>query len=102
MTHPRATWKGTERRVAALLGGQRVPVTGRARGDAPDIAHPLLSIEVKHRGTLPGWLTEAVSQAVAAARPGQLPIAVLHAAGSRHDQALVVMRLCDFTRQVAP
>ncbi len=37
---PDKRWKATERRVAALLGGRRVPVSGRGRGDAPDIAHP--------------------------------------------------------------
>ncbi len=29
-------WERTERRIAALLGGTRVPVTGRQRGNAPD------------------------------------------------------------------
>ena len=33
-------WKATERRIAALLGGRRVPVSGRGRGDQPDVAHP--------------------------------------------------------------
>ena len=46
-------WKRTERRVAAEPAGVRVPVTGRARGDAPDIAHDRLSLEVKHRVALP-------------------------------------------------
>ncbi len=56
----RQTWKHTERTLAARLGGQRVPVSGRARGDAPDIAHPRLSLEVKHRKSLPAWLREAI------------------------------------------
>jgi len=42
-------WKATERRIAALLGGRRVPVSGRGRGNAPDIAHPWLALEVKDR-----------------------------------------------------
>ena len=31
------TWKASERRMAAIIGGVRVPVTGRARGSVPDI-----------------------------------------------------------------
>ena len=49
-------WKACERRVAEILGGVRVPVTGRQRGVAPDIEHETLSIEVKSRKSLPEWL----------------------------------------------
>ena len=91
-----ASWKRTERLVASALGGERVPVTGRARGDAPDVAHDWLSIEVKHRKALPAWLQDAISQAVAAAGISQLPIVVLHACGQRHGNDLVVLRLADF------
>jgi hypothetical protein len=89
-------WKATERRIAALLGGRRVPVSGRGRGDAPDVAHPWLAIECKDRATLPLWLLDALAQAEASAQPDQLPVAVLHRAGDRHDQALVVLRLTEF------
>lgn len=89
-------WKATERHIARLLGGRRVPVSGRGRGDSPDIAHPRFSIECKDRATLPAWLLDALSQAEASAAPAQLPIAVLHRAGDRHNQALVVLRLADF------
>jgi hypothetical protein len=89
-------WKNTERKIAAILGGRRVPVSGRGRGDAPDIAHPWLALEVKDRATLPLWLLDALDQAEASATPDQLPVAVLHRAGDRHDQALVVLRLSDF------
>ena len=58
---PDRRWKQTERKVAALLGGQRVPVSGRGRGDAPDIDHTWLAVEVKDRASLPAWLlSEAV------------------------------------------
>jgi len=95
-------WKATERRIAALLGGRRVPVSGRGRGDAPDIAHPWLSLEVKDRATLPAWLLDALDQAEGAAIPAQLPAAVLHRAGDRHDAALVVLRLSDFAAWFDP
>lgn len=81
-------WKRAERRVSAELGGVRVPVTGRGRGDAPDIAHPVLSLEVKHRARLPAWLTGALEQARASSRDGRVPVAVLHASGARYADAL--------------
>lgn len=89
-------WKAIERRIAALLGGRRVPVSGRGRGDQPDIAHRWLSLEVKDRATLPAWLLDALDQAEASATAEQLPVAVLHRAGDRHDHALVVLRLGAF------
>jgi hypothetical protein len=89
-------WKATERKIATLLGGRRVPVSGRGRGDAPDIAHPWLSLEVKDRATLPAWLLDALAQAEASATAAQLPVAVVHRAGDRHDHALVVLRLGAF------
>jgi len=93
---PDTRWKATARRIAALLGGRRVPVSGRGRGDQPDIAHPWLALEVKDRATLPAWLLDALDQAECAATPAQLPVAVLHRAGDRHDHALIVVRLADF------
>jgi hypothetical protein len=91
----RPDWKRTERSVAARLGGQRVPVSGRARGDAPDIAHPRLALEVKHRKTLPAWLLAAMRQVDACAEPAQTPVAVLHQYGSRHAHDLCVLWLAD-------
>ncbi len=89
-----STWKFAERRIARQLGGQRIPVSGRA--GQPDIRHPWLSIEVKHRRRLPRWLLTALAQAEQAATPGQLPVAILHQHGQRYSEALVVLRLQDF------
>jgi hypothetical protein len=88
-------WKACERRVAELLGGKRVPVSGRTRGDCPDIEHPTLSIECKSRKKLPAWIEDAMRQAEACARDGQLPLIVLHQDGQRYQDALIVMRLKD-------
>ncbi len=93
MSH--TTWKATERAIAGRLKGQRVPVSGWARGDAPDIAHPRLSIECKHRQSLPAWLRDAMAQAVACATAKQVAVAILHQHGSRHDGDLCVVRLRD-------
>jgi len=92
----RSSWKRTEREVARRLGGRRVPVSGRQRGDVPDVEHPLWSVEVKHWAQLPARVLDAMSQARAAARDGQVPVVVLHAAGGHHDGDLVVLRMEDF------
>jgi hypothetical protein len=86
-------WKRIERAVAKRLGGQRQPITGR-RG--PDVLHPWLAIETKTRKRLPHWLTQAIEQAEAVATGDQLPVVILHEAGTRLSQALVLMRLADF------
>ena len=93
---PDRAWKRTERQVASMIGGRRVPVSGRQRGDAPDVEHPWLSVEVKHRKRLPAWIEDAMTQARASARSDQLPVAVLHESGRRHSENLVLVRLADF------
>jgi len=98
MTNP--AWKRTERQIATIIGGQRVPVTGRGRGDAPDIAHPRLALEVKHRRTLPAWLLDAMNQATTSSRDGRIPVAVLHRHGARHADDLCVLRLSDLVALV--
>lgn len=89
------TWKSIERKVASYFGGTRVPVTGRQRGDVPDILHPDLSIEVKHRQALPNWILEAMEQAEMSRRDGQTAIVVLHPKGSSIAESLTVMRCSD-------
>jgi len=88
-------WKACERKVAALLGGTRIPVSGRGRGHSPHIEHERLSIEVKNRRKLPAWLEDAMKQAEVCAQDGQLPLIVLHQDGQRYQDALIVMRLKD-------
>lgn len=91
----RDRWKRTERRIAAELGGQRVPVTGRGRGDAPDIEHGRFAIEVKERQALPAWLHDAMAQAVAASGGDRIPVAILHERGQRYRDCYAVLRLAD-------
>jgi hypothetical protein len=47
------SWKRAERVIARILGGERIPVNGR-RG--PDATPPALSVQVKHRETIPGYM----------------------------------------------
>lgn len=92
---PDTTWKKCERAVARRIGGERL--SNHALGlRTPDCESDWLSVEVKHRKTLPAWLVGALDQARRNAAPGKLAIAVLHQAGRRHDNDLVVMRLRDF------
>jgi hypothetical protein len=84
-------WKQAERKLAALLGGKRVPVSGRQRGFAPDIDHNLFSIEVKHRQSLPSWIHDAMAQAVASQKDGQIPIVILHEKGMAYPNSLTFL-----------
>lgn len=88
-----ATWKHSEREIARIVGGQRTGPAGQA---AADVVTDWGRIEVKHRKTLPQWIKKAVGQAVAAAGPHRVPLAVLHEKGQRYDDSLVVMRMRDF------
>ncbi len=90
------TWKNVERQVAKILGGERVPVSGRQRGSAPDIEHAWLSLEVKHRKTLPAWLHDAMDQAVKSDKGGQLPMVILHEKRMQYGQSYAVIKLGDF------
>lgn len=87
------TWKSTERTVARRLNCRRVGPSGTSTADA---VNEWLSVEVKHKKELPGWLKAAMNQSVKAATPGQLPLVVLHELGQRHDNDYVVMRMRDY------
>ena len=87
---PDARWKKQERSVAALLGGVRLPNSGRGQ---PDVRCPDgLACQVKTTTALPRWLTAAVAQAERDAEPGKLPVVVLCAVsqGKRARRLLVV------------
>jgi len=89
------TWKAVERKVALYLGGERVPVTGRQRGSAPDVLHDKLSIEVKHRQSLPSWLFDAMEQAEMSKKGEQIPTVILHQKGQKIEDCLTILRLSD-------
>ena len=94
-----SNWKNVERKLAELLNGKRVPITGRARGSTPDIAHDKYSIEVKHRKALPEWIKDAIDQAEAAnVSEDKLPIVILHEKNSKFDNSIVIIRLKDFLK----
>ena len=86
------TWKQVERTIAKRLRGKRQGATGKATAD---VVTGWLVAEVKHRRRLPQWLKDALTQARCGAGE-RLPIVVLHEAGLRHADDLVLMRLADF------
>jgi len=94
-------WKQCEREIARLLNGERVPITGRQRGDAPDVAHRSLSIEVKSGARIPGYsfyanALDQAREAIQSDKSGWVPVAIAHAKGKQHKDDLVVMHLGDF------
>jgi hypothetical protein len=94
---PEKAWKRCERVIAKYIGGTRVPVTGRSRGDAPDIEHNWLSPEIKYTsGSLPKKWFEARAQAEASSKPRQLPVQIWVEKGMSAGDAFVMMRLSDF------
>jgi hypothetical protein len=93
-------WKQAERRIAAILGGRRIPVSGRGLGDNPDIEHQSLSVEVKARASFPAWLEDALRQAECSARNGKIPAVVLHQDRGKYPDALVLLRLSEFAELV--
>lgn len=90
------TWKAVERRIAKYGCGERVPVTGRQRGSAPDItwAGDLWSFEVKHRKSVPAWIHDAMDQAEKSATENT-PVVVLHENGQLIEDCFCVLRLRD-------
>ena len=91
-------WKAIETWWALQLGGRRVPVTGRARGDVPDVEHPTYAIEVKAGKCMSPRLREGMAQAVAAAVGTQKTplLCVSHSVPNHRTEQYVVMRLEDF------
>jgi hypothetical protein len=90
-------WKSFERRLARYIGNaERVPITGRQRGSAPDVKHAWLSIEAKYRKKLPDWIHDAMSQAKASAVGHQMPVVIMGEKGAETGRAWIMCELEDF------
>lgn len=91
----RRSWKRIESQWAEVLGGERIPVTGRQRGDAPDVEHPIYAIEVKAGRVMSPRLREGWAQAKAAAvTSGKLPLLCVTQSieGKRDNERFII---CD-------
>jgi Holliday junction resolvase len=102
-------WKPVERELARILGGERVPVSGRTRGYAPDIEHPWLALEIKSRKNLPLFLANGMDQAEKAAAwakrrqdKDKLPCLISHQDGRHYDNAVISFRLKDWLEWWGP
>lgn len=92
----RGTWKAFERRVAADLGGRRIPVTGIDR-DGADVETPVFDVQVKLRKSLPVWLWGWLGGICQTAKgSGRIGVLVLRRPRQDDSAGLVVMRYCDF------
>ncbi len=78
----RARWKRCEGRFATLIGGTRIPITGR---EELDIDHRILAVEIKQRESLPQWcFGKAVKQALTGAEKcGKIPVVAVNEVGSQ-------------------
>ncbi len=70
-----------------------MPITGRQRGDAPDIKHNWLGVEVKYKQKFPDWMTDAMSQAKAASRDNQLPVVIMCPKGEDTGKCWIMCEL---------
>src|SRR5262245_16859177 len=90
-------WKKAERAVGTALGGRRIPVTGIDR-EGEDVDTPLFCVQVKRRLMFPAWLDAWLSGiCVRAKSHGKIGLLVLVTPGQRKANAMVVMRMADFT-----
>ena len=89
-------WKDNERMIAKYIGGERVPITGRQRGDVPDIKHNWLSVEVKLRMRIPEWIKNGIDQAEKSAVGQQMPVLIIREKFQKADDALICMTLKEF------
>jgi len=87
-----------EREIARRLGGRRIPITGRQRGDVPDVEHDWLAVEIKHRKALPDYWHDAYAQAQAANDGSRLSVVIWHEKGRPHRDDYIMMRLGDFEK----
>jgi hypothetical protein len=98
-----ATWKATERAIAALFGTVRIPpaVYGQRidRGNnAPDAETPVVALQIKHGYSRPGYLADWMSGIVQMAPIGKIGAVVWHPKGAKFTDSLVLLRAADFAQ----
>ncbi len=96
----KSCWKNAERRVAKIVGGQRVPMSGAIKTlERGDVWHKKLFIEVKLRAR---WsfhriMEKAIEQANDT-KPSKIPLLFTIEKGKRDRDFMVTMREEDFER----
>jgi hypothetical protein len=93
----RARWKRVERQIAALMGGQRIPLLGRK---GQDIDVPYFFVEVKSRQGIGEYLwsdyfAQILEGAQEAGETVKVPAIVLHRPGMEYADSLLCFRVGD-------
>ncbi len=99
---PDKTWKAAERKIAALLGGIRIPLLGRK---GSDLDTPVFFVEVKHRQSIApylwnNFLAQILAGAKEAGETEKIPAIVIHRPGLRYEDSLVCFRAGDYQRLI--
>jgi len=95
------TWKKSERRIATLLSGRRIPVTGER--DGADVETPVFCVQVKRRRSFPLWLDVWMSGIChTARRRNKTGILVLVHPGKHATNSVVCLRMSDFVDLCGP
>lgn len=103
MSKPTSTWKNAEREIAKWFpnGRRRGPdFKGESNAGKTDIVSDGWAIEVKHFKS-PNWsrIVEAFKQAVTnKLNENDIPVAIIHKAGTPYKESLVVMTLEEFSK----
>ena len=87
-----ASWKNLEREVAKKMGGKRHCRMGDFSESAPDVHHPLFSIECKYGHQVPKFFYDTLQQA--SKYSGKVPVVVAHR--KRERRKIVAMYWEDF------
>lgn len=88
------TWKAIERKICARFGGERSGPTGRTGPDC--INTEPFALQIKHRKSVPQWLTDAYAQSMRDAPSGCLAVLVLHPHGWSIDESMAIVPLGQF------
>ena len=92
---PDKSWKAFERRIAARLGGKRIPVTGER--DGSDVDAGPFQYQCKLRRGVPSYLRDWLRGIVSAGeRKGSVGVVIWKQPNARDDDAVVVLRLADW------
>ena len=83
--------KRHERAIAKRLSGTRTGVLG-----GEDILHNSYSCECKSRQKIPKWFASMWEQTMKNCGENKIPLLIIHALHSKHDDDFVVIRLKDF------
>lgn len=91
---PDKAWKQSERVIGKRMGGRRGRCSVSGGADIEGV--PMFSIECKLTSRPPKYLLDAILEAERHAENNQIPIAVIHPKGARHDKDIVCVRLKDW------